>query len=224
MNSFYKRKEAPGHKPTEVPGMNSAGANQNSSTQKADTGYDNTQAKDIKTEDPVVGFLYSISRNGSGEYWPLHIGKNIIGRDSDCDIRLRERTVTGKHAMIASKIMKKDGRVIASIQDIGSKNGVSVNDEEIEYGAVPLTDGDRILIGNAYELLLILINPAERGLKPNPDFSPDTDDSDDQEDVNDPFNNQDDTDDFYNSANRNATGTVNLEDGAGFQTGNTKFI
>ena len=29
---------------------------------------------------PVVGFLYSISRQGFGEYWPLHVGTNTIGR------------------------------------------------------------------------------------------------------------------------------------------------
>ena len=52
---------------------------------------------------PVVGFLYSISRQGIGEYWPLRLGTNVIGRSADCDIRLMERSVSERHASISIK-------------------------------------------------------------------------------------------------------------------------
>lgn len=57
---------------------------------------------------PIVGFLYSISRTGIGEYWPLHIGQNIIGNGPDCDIVLGEGTVSHKHANLhINKIHKQ---------------------------------------------------------------------------------------------------------------------
>ena len=65
-------------------------------------------SKNNATKEPVVGFLYSISRQGIGEYWTLHLGKNTIGRSDKCDVSLKERTVSELHAALNIKQMKSD--------------------------------------------------------------------------------------------------------------------
>ena len=73
---------------------------------------------------PIVGFLYSISRTGVGEFWPLHIGQNIIGNSSECDIILGEGTVSQKHANLHINKMKKPEKTEATISDLGSTNEI----------------------------------------------------------------------------------------------------
>lgn len=70
---------------------------------------------------PVVGFLYSISRQGIGEYWPIHLGTNKIGRSEECSICLRENTVSDLHAELYVKQMKTTHKILASLKDVGSK-------------------------------------------------------------------------------------------------------
>lgn len=70
---------------------------------------------------PVVGFLYSISRQGFGEFWPLHVGSNTIGREADSSIRLAEQTVSTHHAALNIKQLKTTGKLLAAIRDVDSK-------------------------------------------------------------------------------------------------------
>lgn len=114
---------------------------------------------------PVVGFLYSISRQGIGEFWPLHIGSNLIGSSPDCDICLREGTVSSEHAMLVVRKMKNTDKVIASIKDDSSKNGTLVNGEDMGFSAQECFNGDIITVGSNYELLLVLIDAKAIGLK-----------------------------------------------------------
>ena len=160
---------------------------------------------------PVVGFLYSISRKGIGEYWPLHLGTNIIGRSEDCDICLQEMSVSEKHASISIKQMKSTHSIIASIRDIGSKNGIYLNDEELDYENHSCKSNDLILIGRCYKLLLLLIDAEQCGLSIAEDFVPASSVSIEE--------------DFYRPEERNIeTGTVDLS-GAKFDgPGNTNFL
>lgn len=160
---------------------------------------------------PVVGFLYSISRKGIGEYWPLHLGTNIIGRSEDCDICLQEMSVSEKHASISIKQMKSTHSIIASIRDIGSKNGIYLNDEELDYENHSCKSNDLILIGRCYKLLLLLIDAEQCGLSIAEDFVP--------------ANSVTIEEDFYRPEERNIeTGTVDLS-GAKFDgPGNTNFL
>ena len=48
----------------------------------------NGRSSSFYSEKPVIGFLYSVSKKGKSEYWPLHIGKNTIGTSNKCDINL----------------------------------------------------------------------------------------------------------------------------------------
>lgn len=126
----------------------------------------------MANEKPVVGFLYSISRQGIGEYWPLHMGANTIGRDPKNEVQLQEQTVSEHHAVLNVRKMRTSAQVIASIQDKGSQNGIFLNDEELDYESHPCKNGDILTIGVNYQLLLLLINTDEYGLKVSENFTP----------------------------------------------------
>ena len=120
---------------------------------------------------PIVGFLYSISRTGIGEFWPLHIGQNIIGNSSECDIILGEGTVSAKHANLHINRMKKPEKTEATISDLGSTNGTLVNENSVSVARpVECINGDIITIGENYDLLLVLIDTKALGLHLSENF------------------------------------------------------
>ncbi|HWC35616.1 MAG TPA: DUF3662 and FHA domain-containing protein [Mycobacteriales bacterium] len=65
----------------------------------------------------------------------------VIGRSSECDLRLEDPGVSRRHA----EIRYSDGRV--GVVDLGSTNGITVNGKPAER--VELKDGDRIDIGHS---------------------------------------------------------------------------
>ena len=184
--NFYQRQPGaePQHQGTMVPGMNtqapavaSPGAMPNPMAGPAGMPMGAPVAGPAPVEAaqaavPVVGFLYSISRQGFGEYWPLHVGTNTIGRSEDCDICLREQTVSEHHASLFIRQMKTSRKIIASIRDEGSKNGIFVNQNELTYDAFTCKNRDLITIGNNYVLLLILVDADEMGLSVATNFRP----------------------------------------------------
>lgn len=121
---------------------------------------------------PVVGFLYSISRTAFGEYWPLCIGRNVIGKNADANVCLAEGTVSDNHAMLVVRQIKSTGGVIAAISDTQSTNGTMINGETIGFTSEECHSGDIITIGDNYELLLILVDAAKQGLKVSEGFIP----------------------------------------------------
>ncbi len=185
---------------------------------------------------PIVGFLYSISRTGIGEYWPLHIGQNIIGNCSDCDVVLGEGTVSHKHANLHINKMKKPEKTEATISDLGSTNGTQVNENSVSVARpVECVNGDIITIGENYDLLLILIDTKAMGLHLSESF---IDVRGEQEDINIPGgfstgrdnttrNEQDFPPRFngpensYNGGNRPTDFTVGLDSNGEFRSGGT---
>lgn len=149
---------------TIVPGRNYAQqhetVNSNSLTNRVSKKTNNVECE--KT--PVVGFLYSISRQGIGEYWPIKLGRNTIGRSASCDIQLAEASVSDLHASISVKIMKSTGRLVASIRDEGSKTGLFLNDDELDYNNYSCKNLDVIVVGANYRILIILVDAPEYGL------------------------------------------------------------
>ena len=121
---------------------------------------------------PVVGFLYSVSRQNSGEYWPLYLGENTIGKSSSCHICLSEGTVSENHAVLMVRKMKNPAKTIAFISDTRSTNGTMVNDMSVGSSSMDCSNGDIITIGESYELLLILIDTQALGLKVATNFIP----------------------------------------------------
>lgn len=126
-----------------------------------------------KEDTPVVGFLYSLSRGGEPEWWPLYIGQNKIGKDDEMDICLAEASITGHHANINIKRMRRSGNALAaSIVDVGSKNGILLNDEELDYEPHSLKNEDIVIFGLNYKCVIILIDPTRYGLEVSEEFVP----------------------------------------------------
>jgi hypothetical protein len=172
---------------------------------------------------PTVGFLYSISRRGIGEYWPLHLGTNVIGRASDCDVRLQEMSVSDHHAAINIKQMKTTNRLIASIRDIGSKNGLFLNAEELDYENHSCKANDIIVIGRCYKLLLLLVDAEQCGLSIAEDFVPTNESLSDNDGEMSGFTQG--RFNPYDSMGRNVdTGTVDLSGSQFDEPGKTKFL
>lgn len=119
---------------------------------------------------PVVGFLFSVSRTPAGEYWPLHVGLNTIGRTADCDVCLNEATVTAEHAKLVVRVMKNPEKTICSLQDSASTCGSMINGNSLGFDPVECHNGDIITIGEHYQLYLILVDTKTLGLSVNPDF------------------------------------------------------
>lgn len=157
----YSRSSAQGrNKGTVYPGMgvpDSGGAT---------AARDNHPARPVQANGkPIVGFLYSVSRTGVGEFWPLHVGQNIIGNAPDCDIILGEGTVSLRHANLHINKMKKPEKTEATISDLGSTNGTLVNENSVSVARpVECVNGDIITIGENYDLLLLLIDTKALGL------------------------------------------------------------
>lgn len=185
---------------------------------------------------PIVGFLYSISRTGVGEFWPLHIGQNLIGNSSDCDIILGEGTVSQKHANLHINKMKKPEKTEATISDLGSTNGTLVNENSVSVARpVECVNGDIITIGENYDLLLLLIDTKALGLHLAENFY---DVREEQEELNPsgPYstgrdnttrNEQDfpprfsGPDSPYNGGSRPSDSTVGMDSTGGFRSGGT---
>lgn len=76
-----------------------------------------------------------------GQVFRLRQGRQIVGRRPECDIRLRERAVSGIHAEIIR--MRED----VTINDLASTNGTVVNGLRIR-NPVALSQGNLLKLGN----------------------------------------------------------------------------
>lgn len=118
---------------------------------------------------PIFGFLYSVSKTAFGEFWPLYIGPNTIGRVNS-DITLEEGTVSEDHAVITIHQDEETREVYASIADEKSTHGVRVNGKNIRFDRVECKNMDIIKIGMNYELLFFLVDTGSLNLKPAENF------------------------------------------------------
>ena len=76
-----------------------------------------------------------------GQVFRLRPGRQIIGRRPECDIRVRERAVSGIHAEVIRV------RETVTINDLASTNGTLVNGMRIRT-PVPLVQGTLVKLGN----------------------------------------------------------------------------
>lgn len=85
--------------------------------------------------------------------FPLDKPTISIGRNADCEIRIDEASVSGSHARIEIRANEYlEGQEDIFLEDLGSTNGTTVNDEKIER--CQLKAGDVIEIGwNKFKLL-----------------------------------------------------------------------
>ncbi len=90
----------------------------------------------------LVGWLVTYSFDELGVDYKLYEGRNIIGRDVDCNITVSDGRISGKHAVLLFRANKY------SLTDSQSSHGTFVNDEDIELEPRYLKDGDIIRMGN----------------------------------------------------------------------------
>ena len=76
-----------------------------------------------------------------GQVFRLRPGRQIIGRRPECDIRVRERAVSGIHAEVIRV------RETVTINDLASTNGTLVNGMRVRT-PVPLVQGTLVKLGN----------------------------------------------------------------------------
>ncbi|NCL77066.1 FhaA domain-containing protein [Rhodococcus sp. YH1] len=86
--------------------------------------------------------------DGSGRYYQLREGSNIVGRGQDAQFRLPDTGVSRRHIDI-----RWDGQV-AMLSDLGSTNGTTVNGAPVQDWQ--LADGDVIRAGHSEILVRIL--------------------------------------------------------------------
>lgn len=75
-----------------------------------------------------------------GRRLALHDGRNIVGRDPNCDVCLDSSAVSRRHAQITINGPE------AQLEELGSKNGTTVSGRGVDRPAV-LSDGDRVAFG-----------------------------------------------------------------------------
>jgi uncharacterized RDD family membrane protein YckC/predicted nucleic acid-binding Zn ribbon protein len=94
--------------------------------------------------------------DGSGAAWSLVVGprrvalpegEHVVGRSRDCDVVVRDATVSRAHALVAVT----GGRV--TVQDLGSSNGTLVNGQRV-HEETELGDGDQVRLGRVRMTLL----------------------------------------------------------------------
>ena len=84
-------------------------------------------------------FLLGVSEPVSGYTFRTRIGTSIIGRDDDCDVVIRDPTVSARHAEI---VVRPEATTITNLM---ATNGTRVNGQQIQNAQ--LADGDVVRIG-----------------------------------------------------------------------------
>lgn len=104
----------------------------------------------LETEDPLDAVerahqhepaLIMLEGDLPGQVFRLRAGRQVIGRRPECDIRVRERAVSGIHAEIVRV------RDTVTINDLASTNGTLLNGLRIRT-PVPLAQGNLLKLGN----------------------------------------------------------------------------
>jgi two-component system, cell cycle response regulator len=101
-------------------------------------GADADAVERAQTHEPALVLLEG---DLPGQVFRLRPGRQVIGRRPECDIRVRERAVSGIHAEVVR------GRDFVTINDLSSTNGTLVNGMRIQE-PVGLIQGSLLKVGN----------------------------------------------------------------------------
>lgn len=104
-------------------------------------GSQNVKISNYRNIRKLVGWLVSYSFDKMGVDYKLYEGKNVIGRDIECNITINDKMMSGKHATILFRADKY------RIKDEMSSHGTFVNSIDIEDEHFELHDGDNIRMG-----------------------------------------------------------------------------
>ena len=107
---------------------------------------------------PVAGpHLLVLTGASAGTRYAL-VADQVLGRGRSAAIRLADPLASRRHARLR---LEAGG---ASVEDLGSKNGLRVNGVAVERRPCPLQDGDEIAVG---ETVLALVNAPAREATPS---------------------------------------------------------
>jgi pSer/pThr/pTyr-binding forkhead associated (FHA) protein len=101
-------------------------------------------------------FLLGAGEPVSGVTFRTRMGRTIVGRDDDCDIVVKDSTVSARHAEI---IVRPEGCTITNLM---ATNGTRVNGREVQ--SAQLTDGDVVRFGR---VRLVFKDVADAGQQKN---------------------------------------------------------
>jgi pSer/pThr/pTyr-binding forkhead associated (FHA) protein len=97
--------------------------------------------------------LVMFKDDGLRKEFPLELGKTIIGRKEDCDLRIPLAEISRKHAIVIVE------ETLVTLRDQGSANGTYINNKRISEQQ--LEAGDHIVIGPVVFTVQINGQPAE---------------------------------------------------------------
>lgn len=118
----------------------------------------------------VIGVLFSISKGLLGEIFPLYLGRNMLGSSDECDVCLKEGTVSAEHAVVFARSDGYPGECYLSVTDYGSTHGTMINHRDCRYETSPLNDGDTLTIGKHYRFVVRLFDVKGSGLHEDSEF------------------------------------------------------
>lgn len=90
---------------------------------------------------PAVGWIVGMTGANADKTFKLKAGRNVIGTGDDCDIKLADQGVSGHHCEIRTEAGAY------KLLDLGSTNGVVVNDKKVREHE--LVDNDVFRVGKA---------------------------------------------------------------------------
>lgn len=125
----------------------------------------------------VVGVLFSISRGLLGEMFPLYLGRNVIGQTANCDICLREKSVSSEHAILYIRKEGNPAQLNMTITDYNSTYGTTVNEMDARYETLPVNENDVLTIGKHYQFLVKIFDVEKAKLTEDMGFEELTDNS-----------------------------------------------
>lgn len=125
----------------------------------------------------VVGVLFSISRGLLGEMFPLYLGRNVIGQTANCDICLREKSVSSEHAILYIRKEGNPAQLNMTITDYNSTYGTTVNEMDARYEILPVNENDVLTIGKHYQFLVKIFDVEKAKLTEDMGFEELTDNS-----------------------------------------------
>ena len=97
-----------------------------------------------------------------GKVLPISLSQFVIGRDPECHLRPASPMISKRHCAL----VQRDGK--AFIQDFGSTNGTSVNDQPVK-DEIELHNSDKLKIGPLhFEVRIVQDSPAVKGATPKP--------------------------------------------------------
>jgi len=99
------------------------------------------EKKTYRSSRKLVGWFVTYSFDAMGVDYKIYEGRNVIGRDVDCNITVNDRMMSGKHAVLLFRADKY------SLTDNQSSHGTFVNDEDIELEPRYLKDRDLVRMG-----------------------------------------------------------------------------